>query len=85
MEALQAPVSLQQVLDLVLSVFLRQTADEKLARTIIHLCRYNAHGDCIDYGNWAPGLDLRVFVELRWSADPQHDIIIPDTIQLDSS
>ena len=84
-EALQAPISLQQVLDLVLGVLLRQTADEKLTGTIVHLCRYNAHCYSVDDRDWAPGLDLRVLVELRWSADPQHDIIIPDTIQLNSS
>ena len=85
METLQAPISLQQVLDLILRILLRQPTDEKLTRTIVHLCRYDAHSYGVDDGNWAPGLDLRVFVEFRWSADPQHDIIIPDTIQLNGS
>ena len=69
-EALQAPISLQQVLDLILGVLLGQSANEKLTRAVIDLCRYDAHGYCIDYGNWAPGLDFWVLIELRWPSDP---------------
>ena len=84
METLKSTVALQEVLNLIFRILLRESSNEELSRSIIHLGGNYSHGDRVNHRDWTSWLDLRVFVELGWSADPKHDVIVANSVELDS-
>ena len=82
-ETFQASVPLQQVLDLVFRVLFGQAADEELAGAVVDLRGDDAHRHGVDDGNGSARLDLFVLVELGRASDPQHHVIVADTVKLD--
>ena len=83
METLQSSISLQEVLDLVLGVLLRQSSNEQLSRPIVDLSGYDAQCNSIDDRHWPSWFDLWVLVKLWWSSNPQVNIMEADSVQLD--
>ena len=82
METFESSISLEQVLNLILSVLFGQATNKELSRPVIDLCRYNPHGNCVNHRHWPPGLDLWILVELRWPSNAQYHVVITNSIQL---
>lgn len=84
MERFQSAIPLQHALHLLFVVLFRQTANEKFARSVIHLRRYDPHSDGIQDWHLSCWLNFGVFVEFGRASHPQIDPLILNAVQLHS-
>jgi hypothetical protein len=80
MERSEPSISLEQVLHLVLSIFPRKTAYEKLATPVIYLRADYPESYRIQNRDRSFGFNFRIFLKLRGPSYTQINVKEPDTI-----